>query len=505
MLETLSKGFRSARLKLQGKAELDEGSVAEALQEVRISLIEADVALDVVDDFLRRVRESTFGQVVKLKDKRSAVRLTAADHFVKACNDELEALMGPVDTGLQLDGRPAVMMMVGLQGSGKTTTAGKLARMLAKQGKKPMLVAADIYRPAAIDQLVTLGRKLNVPVFTIRGMDPVKLAGLAISQAKNVQRDVVIIDTAGRLAIDDVLMRELEQIKEVAKPSEILFVCDAMIGQDAVRTAAEFDRRLAFTGFVLTKLDGDARGGAALAIKAVTGKPIKFLGMGEGLDKLEEFRPAGLASRILGFGDVVGLVKDFEQVMDKDRAEADAMTMLKGGFTYDHFQEQLRAIKSMGSLRDVMAKLPFMDELMSQVPAEALDDYEMVRAESMIQSMTRQERRRPDLLDDSRMRRIARGSGRELKEVQDLHQRFRMTRDMMGQVGSATGLMGNAKMAMDMRRQLQQMAQGMPGMGGMLGGSLPAPMPMRAMSKEERDARRKKAKDARKARKKQRR
>ena len=282
MLETLSQGFRKARLKVQGKTQLDEKNISDALRDVRVSLLEADVELGVVKTFLGRVKERSLGDVVSLKGKgkNKGKQLSAGDHFIKVCHDELMALMGPVDTSLELDkANPALIMMCGLQGSGKTTTSGKLARKLLSEGKKPMLVAADIYRPAAIDQLMTLGRKLGVPVFSIKGMDPVQLCKLAVTQARNVGRDVVIFDTAGRLAVDNKLMQELVDIKEQTKPDNILFVCDAMIGQDAVRTAKEFDTRLDFTGFVLTKLDGDARGGAALSIKEVTGKPIKFLSL----------------------------------------------------------------------------------------------------------------------------------------------------------------------------------------------------------------------------------
>jgi signal recognition particle subunit SRP54 len=493
---------------LQGKTELTEDAVAEALRDVRTSLIEADVSLDVIRDFLDRVRTRVLGKVVQLKVP-AGMQVTPADYFVKGCYDELEAIMGGTETPLALQGSPAVIMMVGLQGSGKTTTAGKLARLLQKQGKKPMLVACDIYRPAAIDQLSTLGRKLNVPVFTINGMDPVTLSGLAVKQARNVGRDVVILDTAGRLAIDEPLMVELEKIRDATTPSDILFVCDAMIGQDAVRTAAEFDRRLSFTGFVLTKMDGDARGGAALSIKHVTGKPVVYTGMGEALDKLEEFRPAGLAQRILGFGDVVGLMRDFEMVVDKEKAEKGAERMLQGHFSYDDFQEQLRMIRSMGSLRDVMAKLPFMDEMMQQVPAEALDDYELVKVEAMIQSMTRQERREPDILDESRMKRIARGSGRTLPEVRALHDRFKMTRSMMKEVGAMSGMLGGLKNPRQLQQKLASMAQ-RGGFGGMAGlpGAGPAPgeaLVRNAVSREELESRRKKAKEARKARKKQRR
>ncbi len=456
MLETVTKGFRNARLKLQGKATLSEDNIKTALRDVRVSLLEADVELGVVKAFLNRVRERAIGEVVHLKVKDpipnlpAGMKVTPADHFIKICHDELVQLMGPVDASLQTDGDPALIMMVGLQGSGKTTTSGKLARRLKAEGKKPMLVAADIYRPAAIDQLMTLGRKLGVPVFSIKGMKPVDLCKLAVRQARNVGRDVVIFDTAGRLAIDNKLMAELVEIKQSTKPDNILFVCDAMIGQDAVKTAAEFDRLLDFTGFVLTKLDGDARGGAALSIKEVTGKPIKFLGMGEGLGALDEFRPEGLADRILGFGDVVGLMKDFERVVDEETAEKDAVKMLKGDFTFSDFLKQINMIRQMGSLRSIFEKLPGMGEMLDQIPPEALDDNELNKVEAIIQSMTKQERNHPDLLADSpsRIARIARGCGRPVEEVEALYERFSQTREMMGNLGKS-GLFG-----------------GIPGLGG---------------------------------------
>ncbi|MCB9759181.1 MAG: signal recognition particle protein [Alphaproteobacteria bacterium] len=507
MLETLTKGFRNARLKLQGRVELSEENISDALREVRVSLLEADVELGVVKAFLNRVKERSVGEVVAVKSKRGpkGMQLSPGDHFIKICNDELVALMGPVDASLDLDGRPAIIMMVGLQGSGKTTTAGKLARQLLKDGQKPMLVAADIYRPAAVDQLTTLGRKLGVPVFSIKGMDPVQLCELAVTQARNVGRDVVIFDTAGRLAIDNALMDELVNIKDKTRPGNILFVCDAMIGQDAVRTAAEFDKRLDFTGFILTKLDGDARGGAALSIKEVTGKPIKFLGMGEGLDKLEEFRPEGLASRILGFGDVVGLVKDFEEHIDQETAEKDAAKMLRGDFTFDDFLKQLETIQKMGSLKELFERLPFFSDMKSMIPDEALDDRELVRVKAMIHSMTFEERNRPDVLNDSRIRRIARGSGHTAKDVEDVFQRFLMAREMMKNLG-ASGLFGNLKQAAAMRRGAGAGFPGMmPGMGGMMPGMLPDNEAARpSLSPDEKKARRAKSKAARQARKKSR-
>lgn len=505
MFDVLSNGFRNARLKLQGRAQLDENNVSEALREVRASLIQADVGIDVIKGFLERVKERTLGSVVTLKG--GGMQVSPQDHFINACYEELVALMGPVDSSLDLDGSPAVIMMVGLQGSGKTTTTGKLARRLQAQGHKPLLVAADIYRPAAVEQLMVLGRKLGLPVFSIKGMDPVKLSKLAVAQAKNVGRDVVIIDTAGRLAIDEELMAELEGIKSTVKPKNILFVVDAMIGQDAVQTARTFDERLSFDGFVLTKLDGDARGGAALSIKAVTGKPVKFLGQGEGLDKLEEFRPDGLAQRILGFGDVVGLMQDFEKHVDQTTVETDAKKMLSGTFTYEDFTKQLRQVRKLGPMREILAKLPGMGEALRQIPPEALDDRELDRTMAIIHSMTREERRNPQVLNDSRFRRIARGSGRSLSDVEALHDRFLQARQMMKGLG---GMMGNPAAMQQMQQQMAAMQQGggmpgfpgFPGMGPPSGGAGGGGRP--TLSVEEKKARRKKQKAKRKNRKKNR-
>ena len=499
MLETLSQGFKNAKLKLQGKAQLSEDNIAEALRDVRVSLLEADVELGVVKGFLARVKERALGEVVPIRGHKKGpqgVKLAPGDWFVKICHDELQALMGPVDTSLVLDqAKPAILMMVGLQGSGKTTTSGKLARMLVKQGKKPMLVAADIYRPAAIDQLMTLGRKLGVPVFSIKGMKPPQLCKLAVSQARNVGRDVVIFDTAGRLAIDNELMQELVDIREQTKPDNVLFVCDAMIGQDSVKTAAEFDKRLDFTGFVLTKLDGDARGGAALSIKEVTGKPIKFLGMGEGLGELEEFRPQGLADRILGFGDVVGLVQDFEKHVDKAEAEADAKKMLQGDFTFDDFLKQLETIQKMGSLKSLFERLPFFDDMKAMIPEDALDDRELVKVKAVIHSMTRQERTFPDILEEKgRFERIARGCGRETKDIRELYERFLQSREVMKNIGASTGMMGNMQGAMAMGQ-----------MGGVAGGPGAPPNAPRQLTASEKKAKRDKKKAARKSRKKNRR
>ncbi len=503
MLETLTKGFRNARLKLQGKAQLSEDNISEALRDVRVALLEADVELSVVKGFLKRVRARSVGEVVPLKAKRDprGMTVTPGDHFVRICHDELVALMGPVDATLDLSGAPALIMMVGLQGSGKTTTAGKLARRLVKEGRRPLLVAADIYRPAAVDQLMVLGRKLGVPVFSIKGMKPVQLCQLAVQQAKNVGRDVVIFDTAGRLAIDNALMEELEEIRATTQPDNVLFVCDAMIGQDAVKTAAAFDKRLDFTGFVLTKLDGDARGGAALSIKEVTGKPVKFLGMGETLDKLDEFRPEGLAQRILGMGDVVGLVKDLEQHVDQAEAEADAKKMLQGDFTFDDFLKQLETLRKMGSIKDLLDKLPGFSDLKDQIPAEALDDREMDRVKAIIQSMTKQERRLPQLMEEpGRVRRVARGSGREEQDVRELYQRFEQARQMMKGLGQMSGMFGGGNRAARRAGGGGLGGMGMPGMPGMPAEDSGRP----GLSAADKRERKKRQKEKRKARKRQR-
>jgi signal recognition particle subunit SRP54 len=408
--------------------------------------------------------------------------------------------MGPGEATLDLSARPSVVMLVGLQGSGKTTTAGKIARHLLGKGHKPMLVAADVVRPAAVEQLLVIGRRLNVPVFHIKGMDPVALAKMSFAQARNVGRDVLIVDTAGRLAIDERLMNEVVEIRSALTPQNVLFVCDAMIGQDAVRTAAEFDRRLNFTGFVLTKLDGDTRGGAALSIKAVTGKPVVFLGQGEALDRLESFRPEGLAQRILGFGDVVGLVSEFEKHVDAKTVEADANKFLKGQISYDDFVAQIATIRKMGPLKDVIGRLPMFGDLMAQTGVN-VDDSDLTPILAMVGSMTHQERRQPDVLNPSRMRRIARGSGHEVKEVIALHDRFLQMRKMMRGMGE---IMGNPSRLAQMQGALAR--GGLGALGGMMGmpGMAPPPMPQQ-MSAKERDERRKKAKEARKARKKNRR
>jgi len=442
MLDAVTKGFRAAKHKLTGKAELTEANIDDALRDIRVALLEADVEFNVAKRFLARVKEKALGEVVQVSatDKKGKkLAASPGDHFIKICHDELEALMGPVDASLQLarkGERPAGIMMVGLQGSGKTTTVAKLANLLLKQGKKPLMVAADIYRPAAVEQLKQLGQKLDIPVFFEENTKPPELAQKALAEAGRKGRDVVLYDTAGRLAIDEEMMQELERVKALVEPENILLVADAMIGQDAVKTAGEFDRRLGLSGFILTKLDGDARGGAALSIKEVTGKPIKFIGMGEALDKLEEFRPEGVASRILGFGDIVGLMKDFEGVVDEDKAEEDAEKILSGQFDLHDFVEQIKLVKKMGSVNELLEKFPLFGELPEGI---TFDDKELVRVEAMIASMTRTERSNPDIIDEARMERIAKGSGHKKAAVEGLLQRFFAMRKMMRQLGGGPG------------------------------------------------------------------
>jgi signal recognition particle subunit SRP54 len=469
VLETLTKGFRAARQRLTGVAELDDNVIDEALRDVRLSLLEGDVEFRVVKRFLERVREAARGKQVELRAKSQEYgvkTITPEQAFIAICQDELVKMMGPVDTELRWAKKGATgIMMCGLQGSGKTTTVGKLARWLEKtHQKKPMLVAADIYRPAAVEQLKTLGRQLDMPVFSADGKDPVAICREAVTAAATAGRDVLIFDTAGRLAIDEPLMQELEDIDKAVTPANIFLVLDAMTGQDAVNVAETFNKRLNLDGVIMTKLDGDARGGAALSVKEITGKPIKFLGMGETLDKLEEFRPEGLASRILGMGDIVGLVKDFEQVVDAEKAEEDALRMLKGKFDMQDFLDQIRLIQKMGSLKDLFEKIPGLGG--GALPeGVSLDDRELVKIEAMISSMTREERTNPQVFvattweefattagskakrrradfHPTRVKRIAKGSGRGEHEVKELLQKFASMRQMMVQLGASTGLMG---------------------------------------------------------------
>ncbi len=464
MFETLTKGFRNAKQRFQGLAELDEPTVDEALKDVRTALLEADVGFDVVQDFCQRVKEKAVGVIVRVKasTKEKVRRVSPEDHFVKLCHDELIELMGPVDTSIKFAKKGATgIMLVGLQGSGKTTTVGKLARYLEKQHKRPLLVAADVYRPAAVEQLKIIGDKLDIPVYSEPGASPPDICEHAVRYASERGRDVILFDTAGRLAIDEPLMQELSEIDRRVHPANILLIVDAMIGQDAVGTAKAFNERLSIDGVILTKLDGDARGGAALSVKAVTGKPIKFVGMGESSDRLEEFRPDGMASRILGRGDVVGLIQQFEEVVDEEKAEQDAKRMLTGKFDMNDFLEQIAVLKKMGPLKDMVEKIPGVADALPE--GTQISDDELVRIGSMISSMTNDERKHPErfvmtsweevvdggkrkkkrsaFYDTGRLARVARGCGRREQDIADLLNRFAMMRQMMMQIGMQSGLL----------------------------------------------------------------
>jgi signal recognition particle subunit SRP54 len=532
VFEALTKGFREAKNRLAGLAELDETNIKPALTEVRLSLLEADVELGVVKRFLARVEQKAVGQTVQTRIKHGGEthRVGAEEQFVKICHDELCEMM-------RSEGEPVVwadkgrtgVMMVGLQGSGKTTTAAKLARYFDKQGKKPLLVAADMQRPAAVEQLKVLGEQIGVPVFNVPGATPLEICRAADAEAKKLGRDVIVYDTAGRLAIDEPLMEELGAIKTEVTPENIYLVVDAMIGQDAVQTAKSFNERLGLTGVVLTKLDGDARGGAALSVREVTGAPIVFAGVGETTDKLEPFRPEGMASRVLGMGDVVGLIQDFEQVVDQKKAEEDALRMMQGQFTLDDFLNQVRMIQQMGSLKDLVEKIPGMGGML---PAGVnLDDKELVRIQAMIQSMTRQEKADPHVLirEPGRVGRISKGSGQPEQGVGELVQKFLFMKQMMSGFGGDMGLMGkipgmkNIAAARQIKKAMKggMPGMGMPGMGmpgmGMPGMGMPGmgfpgmgmpgmpgaePPRMRQLSKQEKNARKADRKRERSARKK---
>jgi signal recognition particle subunit SRP54 len=544
VFEALAKGFREAQNRLAGLTELNEKNIDSALKEVRVSLLEADVELGVVRRFLDAVKAKSLGSTVqtRIRHQGETHKVSAAEQFVKICHDELVEMMHhegePITFGSGITG----IMMVGLQGSGKTTTAAKLARWLKKQGKSPLLVAADMQRPAAVDQLMVLGKQIEVPVFNIPGATPLAICQAAEAEARKEKADVIIYDTAGRLAIDEPLMEELGAIKSSVSPDNILLVIDSMIGQDAVKTAKSFNERLGISGTVLTKLDGDARGGAALSVKEVTGAPIVFVGMGETTDKLEPFRAEGMASRVLGMGDVVGLIQDFEDVVDQKQAEKDAMRMMQGEFTLEDFLNQIRMIQKMGSVRDLIEKIPGLSSMLPPGAAAQVNDSELTDAETIILSMTKFERQDPQSLirEPSRVKRIAGGSGRTEQSVGELVQKFLYMKQMMagmgGMGGGAGGMLGglpgmgglarNVRRAMKSGKMPEGFPQmpggmppgfpGMPGMGGFPGMGMPG-MPgmgapgmvggprtpaMKALSASERNAKKNQRKRERDARKK---
>lgn len=447
MLETVSQGFRAAKQRLSSGASQE--AIESALKDIRLSLLEADVDINVVRSFLSAVRTRSDEEVIQgtanVTVGGESRKVTPYHRFVAICQEELELLMGPgePELGFAPLGVTAIMV-VGLQGAGKTTSSAKLAQHLKTVAdKKVMLAAADLQRPAAIDQLETLGARIDVPVFAERNGTPVSVCGEALARAGKNKQDVVIFDTAGRLAIDTPLMEELCAIKERTQPQEILLVVDAMLGADAVRTAKAFDEALGLTGFIITKLDGDARGGAALSVKSVTGKPIKFLGMGEGLEALEKFRPDGLASRILGMGDVVGLVKDFERVVDQQKAEDDAERMLRGQFDMSDFVEQISLLKQMGSISALFEKMPIFQE--GALPDNLKpDERELTKIVAVHDSMTPKERRRPNLIRvPSRLARVGRGCGRSEQQVIEVLAKYDMMRRMMIQLSESPSMLSS--------------------------------------------------------------
>ncbi len=408
MFENLTEKLESIFKKLKGKGLLKEEDVELALKEIRLALLEADVNFKVVKDFVRKIREKAVGKEV-------LESLTPGQQVIKIVNEELCGLLGKTNSKIQLSSNPpTIIMMVGLHGSGKTTTSAKLARLFKKEGRRPLLVAADLQRPAAIDQLVALGSQIDVPVYSSKEeQNPVTLSFDAVKQAKLDARDIVIIDTAGRLHIDESLMAELKKIKERVLPKEVVFVADAMTGQDAVNIARNFEEQIGIDGIILTKMDGDARGGAALSIVSVTGKPIKFIGAGEKIEMLEPFYPDRIASRILGMGDVLGLIEQAQKTFDLKEAEKLQKTILEESFTFDDLRDQLQKMRSMGSLENLLNMIPGFNKIKDVT----VDEKELVKVEAVINSMTKKEKRDHNIINGSRRRRIAVGSGTTVADV----------------------------------------------------------------------------------------
>jgi signal recognition particle subunit SRP54 len=427
MFDTLTEKFDAVFKQLRGRGRLTEDNIQQALREVRLALLEADVNFKVVKDFVAAVRERAVGHDV-------LASLTPGQQVIQIVRDELGLLMGgSEDNQLDLAARPPVaIMLCGLQGAGKTTTCGKLALKLRREKRNPLLVPADVYRPAAIEQLKTLGRQIDLPVYDSRSdQDPVEICRLAREFADRQGYDTLILDTAGRLHIDDTLMQELERIRDCVEPREILLVADAMTGQDAVNVASSFNERLNLTGVVLTKMDGDARGGAALSIRAVTGKPIKLVGMGEKLDALEAFHPERMAQRILGMGDVLSLIEKAEAAIGQDDAVKMEKRLREEGFTLDTFKEQLQSIKKMGSMESMLSMIPGAGKALKQMKGAQLPDDELKKIEAIINSMTRKERQDHKIINGSRRLRIANGSGTRVQDVNMLLKRFTEAQKMM--------------------------------------------------------------------------
>ncbi len=443
--EGLSEKLTSAFKKLRSKGKLSEKDVRDSMREVRLALLEADVNYKVAKDFTDKVAERAIGEEVMQS-------LTPAQMVIKIVNEELVELMGASQNRLNTaSAPPTVIMMCGLQGSGKTTHSGKLALAQKKKGHRPLLVACDVYRPAAIKQLQVVASQAGVPVFEMGQDDPVKIAKKAISHAKDHGNDIVILDTAGRLHIDTELMQELADVKKEVNPTEILLVVDAMTGQDAVNVAKSFNDLLEISGVILTKLDGDTRGGAALSVRKVTDKPIKFVGTGEKLTDLEEFHPDRMASRILGMGDMLSLIEEAESKLDQQKAEQMAARLMKNKFDLEDLLEQMNQIKNMGSLKSIISKIPGIAQ---KVNDEDIDDRQIDRLCAIILSMTKKERQKPDILNASRKKRIAKGSGMKVEDVNSLLKRFEQMQKMMKQFSGTKGKKGLMKMA------------GLPGLGG---------------------------------------
>ncbi|WP_191561740.1 signal recognition particle protein [Metabacillus idriensis] len=429
--EGLADRLQNTIAKIRGKGKVSESDVKEMMREVRLALLEADVNFKVVKDFVKKVSERAVGQEVMSS-------LTPGQQVIKVVKEELTALMGGEQSKIAVANRPpTVIMMVGLQGAGKTTTSGKLANLLRKKhNRSPLLVAADIYRPAAIKQLETLGKQLNMPVFSLGDqVSPVEIAKQAIEHAKQEHLDYVLIDTAGRLHIDETLMDELQQVKELSKPDEIFLVVDSMTGQDAVNVAQSFNDQLGLTGVVLTKLDGDTRGGAALSIRAVTQTPIKFVGLGEKLDAIEAFHPERMASRILGMGDVLTLIEKAQANVDADKAKELEQKMRTASFTFDDFLEQLGQVRNMGPLDELLGMIPGASKMKGLKNAQ-VDEKQIGSVEAIIRSMTKEEKQHPEIINSSRRKRIAKGSGTTVPEVNRLLKQFEDMKKMMKQMTS---------------------------------------------------------------------
>lgn len=450
--ESLSEKLSAAFKKLRGKGRLSEADVREAMREVRLALLEADVSYKIVKDFVKKVTDRAVGADV-------LESLSPAQMVIKIVNEELIALMGSESVKLNIGSKsPSIVMLVGLQGAGKTTNGAKLAAYMRKQGKRPLLVACDVYRPAAIQQLETVGAQLDIPVFQMGQGDPVEIAKAGIAHAKKYGNDLVLLDTAGRLHIDEALMDELKNIKAATEPAEIMLVVDAMTGQDAVNAASAFNDALGIDGVMLTKLDGDARGGAALSVRAVTGKPIKFIGTGEKLDQIEVFHPDRMAGRILGMGDVLTLIERAEQSLDEKKSKELEERLRANKFTLQDFYDQLVQLKSMGSVQDILAMMPGVDA--KSLAGATVDEKAMARTEAIILSMTPYERENPAAIGNSRKKRIAAGSGTEIVDVNRLLKQFEAMQKLMKQMGG----MGGKKL-----KRMQKMGGmgGLPGMSGL--------------------------------------